>query len=224
MVKTIVGTFDDYEAAHGAAEELKAKGFMATDVSILARYVAGANRGGDGTALAEVSSNAATGAVTGGVLGGAAGLAVSLMGLAIPGIGPIIATGPLVAALAGAGAGAVAGGLIGALTEVGVSAEHAQYYAESLRRGGAVVTVRADESRSDKARAIMGESGAFDIDERVQRWREFGWTRFDPAAKPYTPEEAERERRLFGTPPHPLSGRPSTPEEGDNQTGRTIRH
>src|SRR4029079_16854420 len=88
---------------------------------------------GDRVRDGDDASGAATGAVTGGVVGGAAGLAASLMGLAIPGIGPIIAAGPIVAALSGAGVGAVAGGLIGGLTDMGVSNTDAEYYAESVR-------------------------------------------------------------------------------------------
>src|SRR5206468_9674400 len=121
------------------------------------------------------TSGAATGAVTGGVVGGAAGLAASLMGLAIPGIGPIIAAGPIVAALTGAGVGAVAGGLIGGLTDLGVSEEHAQYYAESVRRGGALVTVPSDAARTDELTRTMQRHGATDNNKRPETWRTSGW-------------------------------------------------
>jgi len=134
------------------------------------------------------ATGAATGAVTGGVLGGAAGVAVSLMGLAIPGIGPIIAAGPIVAGLTGAGVGAVAGGLIGGLTSLGVSEEHAEYYAESVRRGGALVTIRCDESRAERAAQIMQDHGAVDIERRVERWRDTGWTGYDRNAQASTGE------------------------------------
>ncbi len=73
------------------------------------------------------------------------------MGLAIPGIGPIVAAGPLAATLAGAGVGAVAGGLIGGLTRAGVPEDEANVYAEAVRRGGALVTVRAEDSRAEVA-------------------------------------------------------------------------
>jgi hypothetical protein len=147
---------------------------------------------------ADDASGAATGAVTGGVVGGAAGLAASLMGLAIPGIGPIIAAGPIVATLTGAGVGAVAGGLIGGLTDMGVSKADAEYYAESVRRGGALVTVRADDSRAERAAEVMREHGAIDIERRAERWRERGWTGFDEKAAPYTQTDLERDRDLYG--------------------------
>jgi hypothetical protein len=148
--------------------------------------------------VADDASGAATGAVTGGVVGGAAGLAASLMGLAIPGIGPIIAAGPIVAALSGAGVGAVAGGLIGGLTDMGVSKTDAEYYAESVRRGGALVTVRADDTRAERAAEILRDRGAIDIERRAGQWRERGWTGWNERAEPYTRAEMERDRDLYG--------------------------
>jgi hypothetical protein len=139
----------------------------------------------------------AKGAVAGAVVGGGAGLAASLAGLAIPGIGPIIAAGPIVATLAGAGTGAVAGGLIGGLVDLGVPETDAEYYAEAVRRGGALVTVRADESRAEEAADIMRSRGAVDIERRVERWREQGWERFDAGAQPYTTDEIRRDRAQY---------------------------
>jgi hypothetical protein len=155
---------------------------------------AGLVHAGDRDGRADDASGAAAGAVTGGVVGGAAGLAASLMGLAIPGIGPIIAAGPIVSLLTGAGVGAVAGGLIGGLTDMGVSRSDAEYYAEAVRRGGALVTVRADDARAERAADIMRSHGAIDIERRVARWREHGWTGFDEEAPPYTQEQMDRER------------------------------
>jgi hypothetical protein len=159
------------------------------------------------------ASGAAAGAVTGGVVGGAAGLAASLMGLAIPGIGPIIAAGPIVATLTGAGVGAVAGGLIGGLTDMGVSRSDAEYYAESVRRGGALVTVRADDSRAEGAAEIMREHGAIDIERRAEQWRERGWTGFNERAKPYSPDDVDRDRDLYGTTDR-ITGIASGPSSG----------
>ena len=220
MVKTIIGSFDSYDEAQSVVRDLKEEGFMDSDVSIVASNAGGWHEAGadpdaiDGTATRadhdtsgagtatdrtatrsdHDTSRAATGAVTGGVVGGAAGLAVSLMGLAIPGIGPIIAAGPIVAALTGAGVGAVAGGLIGGLTDLGVSEPDAQYYAEAVRRGGALVTVRADEARSESAADIMRRHGAVDIERRAETWRQSGWTGFDRSAQPYSADEVDRER------------------------------
>lgn len=226
MVKTIVGSFDDSRAAHRAAEALIDDGFMQQDISVVASNILG-DYTPDGRPLMideAPDTGTETGAVAGGMLGGAAGLTVSLVGLAIPGLGPVVAIGPLIAMLTGAGAGAVAGGLIGALTHSGVPQDHASYYAESVRRGGALVSLRADDSRAERAAEILSEHGAIDLDERVMRWRDAGWRGWDGSAKPYSAEEAERERRLYGTHSDPLTGLPlSSDPKGDNRRDSTIR-
>jgi Heat induced stress protein YflT domain len=198
VAKTIVGSFDSFDEARRVMRELQQGGFNASDISIIANNATGEYRA-DETAVAatEAGTGAATGAAAGGLLGGAAGLIVGLMGLAIPGIGPIVAAGPLAATLAGAGVGAVAGGLIGGLTGAGVPEEEAQVYAEAVRRGGALVTVRAEDARADEAAAIMRSCGAIDIERRAELWREQGWSRHDPNAAPYTAEQLQRERSLY---------------------------
>jgi len=164
-----------------------------------AGYTSAAARSGDLAArdtADTTTSGAATGAVTGGVIGGVAGLALAFTSLTIPVFGPIIAAGPIVATLTGAGVGAVAGGLIGGLTDLGVTEEHAKYYAESVRRGGALVTVRADDARADEVTRIMQQHGAIDINKRAETWRSSGWNDFDNNAKPYTVDDLERERSV----------------------------
>ena len=198
MVKTIVGSFDSFNEAHKVANDLRAAGFMDSDISIVANNAAGEYQSDPRVAPATDDSSAtAKGALTGAVVGGGAGLAASLAGLAIPGIGPIIAAGPIVATLAGAGTGAVAGGLIGGLVDLGVPESHAEYYAESVRRGGALVTVRADDVRADEVQAILRSHGAVDIEGRVERWREGGWERFDQGARPYSVDEIRRDRAMY---------------------------
>jgi hypothetical protein len=197
MIKTIVGSFDSFNDAHAVANDLRAAGFLDSDISIVANNATGEYREDPRVTDTKEGSATAKGAVTGAVVGGGAGLAASLAGLAIPGIGPIIAAGPIVATLAGAGTGAVAGGLIGGLVDLGVPESDAQYYAESVRRGGALVTVRADESRADEVAAILRERGAVDIEGRVERWREGGWQGFDQSAQPYTVDEIRRDRAMY---------------------------
>ena len=200
MIKTVVGSFDTISEAASAARDLRAAGFMDSDVSVIANNQ---QRPVDGTTVTEPDKMGATatGIVAGGALGGAAGLAVSLMGLAIPGIGPILAAGPIAAALAGAGAGAVAGGLIGGLTDAGVNETHAEYYAEAVRRGGALVTVRAEEERADQAEAIIRRHGAFDIEDRATQWKSEGWSGYNPNAEPFSFEEIERDRTRYSAGP-----------------------
>lgn len=200
MAKTIVGSFDSFEEAQDVLRDLQQRGYSRDDISVIANNATGKYSSAPaGPTISDVGAGSATGAAAGGVLGGAAGLVVGLMGLAIPGIGPIVAAGPIAAALAGAGVGAVAGGLIGGLTGVGVSEDDASYYAESVRRGGALVTVRADDSRADEAASVMRNHGAVDIDRRVEQWKQQGWTQHDPTATPYSVDQLERERSTYSS-------------------------
>ncbi|MCO6416348.1 hypothetical protein JYK14_09230 [Siccirubricoccus sp. KC 17139] len=176
--RTIARLFDSYADAAAAVSELEAAGFARDDISLIAR-------GEDGsTAETHEGSGAGTGATLGTVVGGGAGLLAGIGALAIPGLGPVVAAGWLVATLAGAGVGAAAGGLLGALTKAGVSEEHAHVYAEGLRRGGNLVTLRAEESRAAEAEAILARHNAVDTAEREASWRSAGWTGYDEAAMP----------------------------------------
>jgi uncharacterized protein (TIGR02271 family) len=181
MAKTVIGLFDRMDDARQVVQALIDHGFERDDISLVSRqegeYVT--ERGDERT------SGAAVGAGAGAALGGISGLLVGLGALAIPGIGPVIAAGPLVTTLAGAGLGATAGGIIGALTDLGVPEEEAHYYAEGVRRGGVLVAVDTDDRRADHAAEIMERAGAIDVDERAMQWRQSGWTRFDPDVEPY---------------------------------------
>jgi uncharacterized protein (TIGR02271 family) len=201
MAKTIVGLFDDFSEAQKVVQDLANNGFAREDISIAASDATGEYARYKDSGVSDVSemSGTATGAATGAVLGGIGGLLVGLGALTIPGIGPIIAAGPLITTLTGAGVGAVAGGLIGALTDIGVPEEEAGYYAEGVRRGGTLVTVRADDHLVDRAVDIMERHDAVDVDQRATYWRESGWDRYNPQAQPYTSEEIARERDRYRT-------------------------
>jgi uncharacterized membrane protein len=183
MAKTVIGLFDRMDDARQVVQALIDDGFERDDISLVSRQ--------EGEYVTERGEERTSGAAVGAALGGVEGLLVGLGALAIPGIGPVIAAGPLATALAGAGLGAAAGGLIGALTDLGVPEEEAHYYAEGVRRGGVLVAVDTDDQRADRAAEIMERSGAIDVDERATHWRQSGWTRFDPEAEPY--HAAERQ-------------------------------
>ena len=157
---TVVAIFDERDDAEDAINALKDAGFAADDVSVVARDkdTAGGLAEDTGT---EAGTGAATGAVAGGLLGGVAGWLVGIGALAIPGVGPIIAAGPLAAALGGAALGAAGGGLIGALTGAGVPEEEATWYDERVRGGGILLTV-VSRGRYDEAMSIMREHGGRD--------------------------------------------------------------
>lgn len=105
-----------------------------------------------------------------------------------------VASGDVSLVASGAGKGAVAVSLIGGLRQAGVSDGDAEHYAEAVRRGGALLIVRADDDRAPRIADAMHERGAIDIESRVAAWRESGWAGHDPSAPPYSVEEIARER------------------------------
>src|SRR5688500_3212555 len=195
MSKTVIGLLDNLGEAQDVVQDLVASGIERDDIGFMANEKQAAPTRTETTREgADVASGALAGAGTGAAIGGVAGLALALAPLAIPGIGPIVAAGPIAAALTGAGIGAVTGGLIGGLTRLGVPDEDAHYYAEGVRRGGILVTVAADDEReADVAADILRRHGAVDIDERATEWKKQGWEgRFEAGTTGTQSTEAER--------------------------------
>jgi hypothetical protein len=114
------------------------------------------------------------------MVGGVAGLLVGIGATFIPGIGAVLAAGPL-ASLIGAGVGAASGAVLApimdALMDAGVPEEDAEIFAEGLRRGGTILSVDVDDDLADEVEDVMERSGASNIDERAQEWRDEGWHR-----------------------------------------------
>lgn len=200
MAKTVVGLFDDRVAAQNAVRELTAEGFRGDEVSLVSKKPDG--RGVEVEYVEEDGreqvGDMAKGAGTGAAIGAGAALVLSLTALSVPGIGPILAAGPLAALIAGAGVGAAAGGLVSGLKRLGVEDDDANTYAEGLKRGGTLVTVNAENERADAAVAVMRRVGAVEIDKRAAEWREGGWRGFaeTETLRPHvTPDADERGAR-----------------------------
>jgi hypothetical protein len=202
MAKTVIGLFDNYQHAQNVVQELIDNGYRKEEISVVANENAHglreARERGVGDTGNRADEGAGAGAVGGTVVGGAIGLLVGAGLLAIPGIGPVLAAGPLAAAVGtaaatagagalGAGIGAATGGLLGALVGLGIPEEDAEYYSEGVRRGGTLVTVQTEDRLADDAHYIMQRNGAIDIHERGAQWRSEGWTGYNPAADPYNP-------------------------------------
>jgi len=197
---TIVALYDTIVQAKQAVQALKNAGYTDTDISLVANDITG-DYARDLTVKAPADA-AGAGATAGAIIGGLGGLLVGIGALVIPGIGPVLAAGPLAAAvttLVGAGVGAAAGGLLGALVDLGVPEEEAGYYAEGVRRGGALVTAHVDDSRLDKARSILQSYNPVNINARVADWKKAGWTGYSKDAKPYTAEQVKTERTRYLT-------------------------
>lgn len=167
--RTATALFQSYDRAADAVNKLEAAGIPHGDISIVSNDQA--HQGQHGS-----HPGTGTGASLGTVVGGGAGLLAGLGMLAIPGLGPVVAAGWLASTLLGAGVGAAAGGLVGALTDVGIDQTDADAYAEGVRRGGTLVTVRADEAQLKRATDILDVDGAVDLDERRSAWGQEGWT------------------------------------------------
>jgi uncharacterized protein (TIGR02271 family) len=203
MSKTVVGLFDDFSHAQMVVNELEAAGFRREDISMVtnqhgishgtATHSAGEDQGHG------VLGGALGGAAKGGVIGGLTGLAASLAMLAIPGVGPALAVGPLAATLSGAGLGAAGGGVIGALTGLGIPHNEAGYYAEGIRRGSTLVSVNTDDMRADEAMAIFNRHNPVDIDERGSHYTSTGYSGYNASAPHYTPEQIAAERSTYAT-------------------------
>jgi uncharacterized protein (TIGR02271 family) len=185
MSKTITAFFEHYADAAQAVSRLETAGVPHRDISLIAnnegdRYSSHAKRTFDGTTHdyndTHADDGAGTGATLGTLAGGGAGLLAGLGMLAVPGLGPVVAAGWLVSTLVGAGAGAALGGLAGALVGAGIPEHDAHAYAEGVRRGGALVTVRATDAEVDRIIDILDDEGTVDLDERQTAWRSEGWT------------------------------------------------
>lgn len=177
-MKTVVGLYDKLSDAHDAVRELTEAGVRREDISMVAAdpdRVAGNDLEGVKPADTTVGP-ASEGAVIGGVVGGLTGLVIGLSALTIPGLGPIIAAGPLASMLVGAGLGAAGGGLLGALVGWGVPEHEAGYYTEAVRRGSTLVAVRAPESDVPHIIEVLNRHNLVDLQTRVAYWRRQGWT------------------------------------------------
>jgi hypothetical protein len=154
--------------ALGIVEQLKVAGFSANDISVLFPDKTG-TRDFAHEQHTKAPEGAATGAGTGGVLGGALGWLVGIGALAIPGLGPFIAAGPIMAALGGAAAGAALGGVTGALIGLGIPEYEAKRYEGKIQEGNVLISVHT-ENRDERARAkrIFEEAGAEDIADTAE--------------------------------------------------------
>ena len=195
MSVMITRLFDTYEHASRAVAALEASGVPHSSISLVAnnsdgRYndsVAAPSSAATKVDIPDAAAEGAgTGATVGTVLGGGAGLLAGLGMLAIPGIGPVVAAGWLVATALGAGFGAGSGGVIGSLVGAGMSDNDAHVCAEGIRRGGTLVTVRTDESMSAMVETALSEHAGVDLGARSDEFRRNdGWSRFDESAPAY---------------------------------------
>lgn len=154
MSVTVTALYENMETADTVVKELVENKFDPDQISIVTQggqEESALHTGDTGAAVTAITHDAEIGAVVGGL----GGLLVGLAALAIPGIGPLVAAGPIASTLLGLGVGAATGGFVGALSDVGVSYEKLEYYAEGIRQGHTLVAVHAPEERVEQVQAIF---------------------------------------------------------------------
>ena len=161
----VLGLFESRVQLEAAIDVLRVEGFRDSDISALLPDVESTRQ------LAhekhtKAPEGAAVGATAGGAIGGTLGLLVGLGALAIPGLGPFIAAGPIVATLAGAGVGGAVGTLTGALVGMGIPEYEAKRYESYLNQGGMLLAVHADNGDwAKRAKLVLDRCGAKAIDK-----------------------------------------------------------
>jgi heat induced stress protein YflT/ActD protein len=184
----VYGIYATETAVEVAVDTLRAEGFRNTDISVLFPDNKGTKDFAHEKAT-KAPEGAAAGAGTGAVLGGALGWLVGIGSLAIPGAGPFIAAGPIMAALAGAGVGGTVGGITGALVGVGIPEYEAKRYEGRIKKGDILLSVHCDSSDwTKKAKRILERTGAEDVSSSGEASADFA-----KSDKPY-PRSTTAER------------------------------
>lgn len=161
--KSVLGIYSSRNAVENAITSLREAGFSHTDISILLPESLGAHDLST-TKATKAPEGATTGAGSGAVIGGALGWLAGMGALATPGLGPFLAAGPIMSALAGAGVGGAVGGFTGALVGLGIPEYEAKRYEGRLQKGGILVSAHCDTSAEiDRAKMVLQRTGAEDI-------------------------------------------------------------
>ena len=169
----VFGIFVSRDQVETAVEEMKKEGFRNIDISVLFPK----NEGTKDFAFekdTKAPEGASTGAASGGILGGAFGWLVGIGAIAIPGLGPFVAAGPIIALLSGVGVGATVGGIAGALVGMGIPEYEAKRYEGRIKGGQILLSVHSDDSAwTRKAKAILERTGADDISSAAEAKGDF---------------------------------------------------
>ena len=161
--KAVFGIYETRGAVENGVERLKREGFSSAEISVLLPEAGGSENFAHEKAT-KAPEGATTGAGTGLVIGGALGWLVGIGALAIPGVGPFIAAGPIIALMAGAGTGAALGGIAGGLIGMGIPEYEAKRYETFVKDGGILLSVHtANANLIDRAELALKETGARDI-------------------------------------------------------------
>lgn len=195
-MKTIIALFDTFSDAQAAVRELEASGFSHDHISVIAQKDVLPGQG-DGSATA-----------AGAAIGAGLGLLAGLAAVTVPGVGIVLAVGPIIASGI---LGAVAGGLIGSLVDSGVPEDQAVNYAEGVRRGGTVVVVAARDDQVGQVLSIMNRHNPVNLDDRVTAWRAAGWN--PPTTAPGDEARSATVQRAVATDTPDITGQTTMGDE-----------
>jgi len=160
----VFGIYSTRVAVENATDSLVTSGFPTSDISVLLPESLGGPKDIGTEKATKAPEGTAAGVTTGGAIGGTLGLLAGLGLLAIPGLGPFIAAGPIMAGLAGLGVGGAVGGVTGALIGFGMPEFEAKRYESRLQKGGILLSVHCDTSEEIKrAKEVMERAGGEDI-------------------------------------------------------------
>jgi|SRR5579871_818353 len=195
----VFGIYPNQPSVEAAVDTLKNAGFRNTDISVLFPE----NSGTKDLAIekeTKAPEGATTGGVTGGIIGGALGWLAGIGALALPGLGPFIAAGPIMGILGGIGIGGALGGLAGALVGLGIPEYEAKRYEGRIRKGGLLLSIHCDNSDwAKRARSILDQTGAEDISSAQEARADFassdrpGLRAVSPSSARVTPVSAVAE-------------------------------
>jgi len=161
--KAVFGLYKSVGQAEDAVNRLVAAGFSNDDISVLLPDNESTRKFAHKKDT-KAPEGTATGVTAGGAIGGTLGLLAGIGALAIPGVGPLIAAGPIMGALAGLGVGGAVGGLIGALVGMGIPEYEAKRYEGRIKEGGVLLSAHCDTSEEiTRAKDILKQTGAEDI-------------------------------------------------------------
>jgi hypothetical protein len=189
MSQVVTRLFDTYADAESAVRELEAVGVRHQDITLVCKDELARRQAAVADDEGDVPGHASRAAAeVGGEVGGVAGLLAGIGALAIPGIGPVMAAGWIVSAIAGAvigvTVGSAAGGLVGALAHHGVHEADAHVFAEGVCRGGTLVSAKVPQDLIPGVEAIFDRFAGVDAATRGAEYRAAGWTRFEGAPTP----------------------------------------
>lgn len=152
MARTVVGVFEEKEQAEKAVRQLQEEGYTEQEISIVAK--------GDQQQGGRMGADMSEGVAWGGALGGIVGLMAGVGALAIPGLGPLVAAGPLAATLSGAATGGLAGGLL----DMGIPEDRGNVYENEVRQGRILCTVEVEDGEEEQVEDLLRDCGAREVE------------------------------------------------------------